>query len=104
MKVGWRWSSVRQVGGKRSFAVALVVASFVVAPSALADGWLPHPADATWTYQWADSVNSPAPTTEQVTVKDTKGGTFTLAWTTVGQNNPPDAVSTTGQVAFQELS
>ena len=36
---------------------ALVVAALVVAPGALAaDGWLPHPADATWTYQWTDSV------------------------------------------------
>lgn len=97
-------SSVPRVGGKRWFAVALVVASLVVAPRSLATGWLPHPADATWTYQWTDSVYGPTPTTEKVTVKDTKGGTFTLAWTTVGLNNPADAVSTTGQVAFQETN
>ncbi len=99
------WSSVRSVVGGRCWcAVALVVAALVVVPNGLAAGWLPHAADATWTYKWTDSVYAPTPTTENVTVKDTKGGTFTLAWTTVGLNNPADAVSTTGQVAFQETN
>jgi hypothetical protein len=98
------WTSVVGVGGKSLFAFALVVAALVGAPGALADGWLPHPADATWTYQWTDSVNAPTPTTEKVTVKDTKAGAFTLAWTTVGLDNPADAVSTTGQVSFQETN
>jgi hypothetical protein len=92
------------VGGRCWFALALVVAALVVAPAGLASGWLPHEADATWTYQWTDSVYAPTPTTEKVTVKDTKGGTFTLAWTTADLNNPPDAVSTTGQVSFQETN
>ncbi len=104
MKVPSAWSSVRSVGGRFSFALALVGAALVVAPAGLASGWLPHAADATWTYQWTDSVYAPTPTTESVTVKDTKGGTFTLAWTTVGLNNPPDAVNTTGQVSFQETN
>jgi len=36
-------------------AVALATMLVVVAP-AHADGWLPHASDATWTYQWTDSV------------------------------------------------
>ena len=32
-------------------------------------GWLPHAADATWTYQWTDSVYNTTPTNEAVTVK-----------------------------------
>jgi hypothetical protein len=67
-----------------------------------ADSWLPHPADANWVYQWTDSVNAPTPTTEKVTVKSSKGAAFILAWTTDGQGNPDDAVSTTGTVSFQE--
>src|SRR5437762_13490847 len=79
---------------------ALVLA---VAPSAwAADNWLPHPTDATWTYQWTDSAYDTAPTTEKVTVKASKGPSFTLAWTTDGLNNPDDAVSTAGTVVFQE--
>ena len=65
-------------------SLAVAVAALVVAPIAAADSWLPHPADATWTYQWTDSVYNTTPTKEKVTVKDQKGDQFTLAWTTVG--------------------
>jgi hypothetical protein len=37
-------------------------------------------------------------------VKEDKGASFILAWTTADQGNPPEAVSTTGQVAFQETN
>jgi len=76
----------------------------VLAPSALAGSWLPHPADAIWTYKWSDSVYAPTPTTEKVTVKESKGAAFTLAWTTQDQGNPDDAVVTAGQVKFQETN
>ena len=39
---------------------ACVVALAVVSPAA-ADGWLPHAADATWSYQWTDSVYNTTP-------------------------------------------
>ena len=81
---------------------ALAALVLAVAPAASAgDNWLPHPTDATWTYQWTDSTYETTPTTEQVTVKSSKGTSFTLAWTTDGLNNPADAVSTTGTVEFQ---
>jgi hypothetical protein len=81
---------------------ALAALVLAVAPAASAgDNWLPHPTDATWTYQWTDSTYATTPTTEQVTVKSSKGTLFTLAWTTDGLNNPADAVSTTGTVEFQ---
>lgn len=78
--------------------------SLAIAPSASADPWLPHPADATWTYQWTDSVYAPTPTNEKVTVKDQKGSAFTLAWTTDGLSNPDGAVTSNGNVSFQETN
>ena len=33
-----------------------VLATLVFAPAAMADDWLPHEKDATWTYEWTDSV------------------------------------------------
>jgi hypothetical protein len=80
------------------------VAALGAAPAASAGGWLPHPADATWTYTWSDSVYAPTPTTEKVTVKENKGASFTLAWTTQDQGNPDDAVATAGQVKFQDTN
>jgi hypothetical protein len=82
-----------------------VLGALVVAPSAFADDrWLPHPADATWTYQWSDSAYAATPTTEKVTVKSQKGSSFTLAWTTEDQGNPDDAVTSIGSVTFQETN
>jgi hypothetical protein len=78
--------------------VTLTVAALAAASPAAADGWLPHPADATWTYQWTDSVYNTTPTNEKVTVKDTKGNAFQLAWTTVDQGNPDGAPTSVGLV------
>ncbi len=74
------------------------------ASAAAADDWLPHPTDATWTYTWTDSVYNTTPTKEKVTVKDTKGTAFTLAWTTEGQDNPTDAPDSIGTVSFQDTN
>ena len=76
---------------------ACVVALAVVSPAA-ADGWLPHAADATWSYQWTDSVYNMTPTNEKVTVKETKGQSFQLAWTTVDQGNDGGAPISVGVV------
>jgi hypothetical protein len=73
-------------------------------PTAPVASWLPHSADASWTYQWTDSVYAQTPTSEQVTVKSTKGPTYTLAWTTDGLSNPADAVSSAGTADFQETN
>jgi hypothetical protein len=81
-------------------AVALTV--LIGAPSALADEWLPHAADATWMYSWSDTVYNPTPTSEKVTVKSTNGNAFTLAWTTKDLGNGSDAVSSTGSLSMQE--
>jgi hypothetical protein len=87
----------------RLLSIVAFLALGAASPAAAAD-WLPHPADATWTYQWTDSVYNPTPTTEKVTVKEQKAGTFTLAWTTVDQNNSADAPVSVGQVVFQDTS
>jgi hypothetical protein len=68
------------------------------------DQWLPHGKDATWTYQWTDSVYSTTPTKEKVTVKDAKANSFVLSWTTKDLDNPDDALSSEGLMAFQETS
>jgi hypothetical protein len=81
---------------------ALVAAVVFVAPASAA-GWLPHPADATWTYQWTDSVYDQTPTNENVTVKSTAGQSFTLAWDTKDAGTP-DALQSSGSVVFQETN
>lgn len=85
-------------------AAVAVLATLAFAPSALADEWLPHPADATWTYEWTDSVYNTTPTKEKVTVKEQAGPAFTLAWTTLEQGNAPTAPTSVGTVSFQETT
>jgi hypothetical protein len=87
-----------------SVILALLCAALVLAAPAGASEWLPHPADATWLYEWTDSAYNGTPTTEKVTVKEQKGASFTLAWTTEDQGNAEDAVETAGQMVFQETS
>ena len=82
--------------------LATVVVALGAAGQAAAGGWLPHAADATWTYQWTDSVYNTTPTNEAVTVKSQSGTGFVLAWTTDGQDNPPDAPQSSGTVSFQD--
>ncbi|HEY6961296.1 MAG TPA: hypothetical protein VI408_05330 [Gaiellaceae bacterium] len=83
----------------RLVVVAAVVAAalWTVAPAS-ADDWLPHNADATWTYSWSDSVYSPTPVTENVTVKSQSGATFVLAWT----QGDPAKPTAQGTVSFQD--
>jgi hypothetical protein len=76
--------------------------ALVFAAPAAADGWLPHAQDATWTYQWTDSVYNPTPTNEKVTVQESKGKSFTLRWTTEGQGNAPEAPTSLGTISYQE--
>jgi hypothetical protein len=87
--------------------VALAVA-FGATSAATADvetsSWLPHPKDATWTWEWTDSVYNTSPTDEKLTVKDVKGASFVLAWTTKDLGNADDAVASEGLMAFQETS
>src|SRR6185312_7646586 len=80
-----------------------VVAALVSVSSAGAAGWLPHAADATWTYQWTDSAYNTTPTNELVSVKSTTGSSFTLAWTTKDAGTP-DAPQSVGTVSFQETN
>lgn len=83
--------------------VAVLFALLVAAP-ARADSWLPHSSDATWTYQWTDSVYNTTPTNEIVTVKSASGNSFTLAWTTDGANNLDAAPKSAGTVSFQQTT
>jgi hypothetical protein len=68
------------------------------------DSWLPHAADATWTYQWTDSAYNTTPTNEKVTVKSQSGASFVLAWTTEDAGNPDGALQSAGTVSFQDTS
>lgn len=82
--------------------VVAVLFALLTAGPAYADGWLPHPSNATWTYQWSDSVYNTTPTNEIVTVKSVTGQSFTLAWTTDGAGNPDAAPQSAGTVSFQQ--
>jgi len=84
--------------------LAFVAAAVAAPATAGATSWLPHAADATWTYQWTNSVHATTPTKEKVTVKEQKGAAFVLEWTTVGLENPPEAIGSVGLMAFQETS
>lgn len=89
---------------RRPAVIAAVLAVLALAPAARADDWLPHSKDVTWTYQWTNSVYSTTPTKEKVTVKESAGASFTLAWTTADLGNDSNAVSSTGTVSFQETA
>ena len=97
-----------RVGG----LLILVCLVLAVAPAATADGtpagsWLPHAADATWTYQFTDSVYNTTPTTEHVSVVKTNGSEFTLGWTIDGgtnTNNCQYGTAFNGWVAFSETN
>lgn len=83
--------------------VAACAAAFLAAP-ADAGGWLPHPADATWTYQWTDSVYNTVPTNEVVTVdKKSAGASFTLDWDTKNAGTP-QGLQSSGSVSFQDTN
>jgi hypothetical protein len=84
--------------------LATVVAVLGAAGQATAAGWLPHAADATWTYQWTDSVYNTTPTNEAVTVKSQTASGFVLAWATDGLDNPPDAPQSNGTISFQDTA
>lgn len=78
--------------------------ALVVAPVALAGDWWPHTGNATWTYEWTDSQYNTTPTVEKVSVKEQKGKSFTLSWTTQDQGNGEDAITSIGDMAFQETN
>jgi hypothetical protein len=85
--------------------LAATVAAVIVAGPAAAGGWLPHDADATWTYQWTDSVYNATPTNEKITVdKKSAGASFTLDWTTQDAGNADTAPQSAGSVSFQETN
>jgi len=87
-----------------SVLLALLCAALALAAPAGASDWFPHPADATWLYEWSDTAYNNVATTEKVTVKEQKGASFTLAWTTEEQGNSADAAVSVGQMVFQETA
>src|SRR5882757_3159340 len=92
--------------GRGGFCALLIALAAIAPGTARADSgsWFPHAADAEWTYQWTDTDYNPVNTNEKITVKDQKGKTFTLAWTTQDLGNPDDAVQSIGLMAFQETT
>jgi hypothetical protein len=81
----------------------MVVAVVLAAPAA-GDGWLPHASDATWTYQWTDSVYNTVPTNEVVTVDPkSAGSSFVLDWDTKN-GGTPTAPQSSGSVSFQQAN
>ena len=97
-------------------ATGVLIAFLVVFASSAraADDWWPHSSSAKWQYSWSDSVYSPTPTTENVSVAQSSGNSFTLQWaangvqppsavyslTCAGASGPPDV----GVVSFQDTT
>ncbi len=61
-------------------AACVGIALLACSAAAHADPWLPHPAGATWRYEWTDSVYNPSGTIENVDVQYQSGNNFMLAW------------------------
>jgi hypothetical protein len=74
-------------------AAVVLAAVAAPAPASAAPAWFPHPPDATWTYEWADSVYATTPTEERVTVKEQQATSFRLEWT---------SSASAGSMGFQE--
>ncbi len=75
----------------------------------MADDFLPHPANATWQYDWTDSTYNPSGTVENVIVESQSGNSFTLSWADSNEQ-PPTATSSPscgpnsdlGSMSFQD--
>src|SRR4051794_4018140 len=100
-----RGYAARRMGkGGLLTTLAAIVLALTLVGGAQADDWWPHPSDATWTYQWTDSVYNQTPTKEKVTVKSQSGKNFVLTWTTKDAGNPDGSLLSFGDMAFQETT
>ena len=90
------------MGGR--IVVLTALAALVAAPAASAGGWLPLAKDAEWRYEFTNTAYSTVPMKEKVTVRSQAGRSFTLAWTTEGVGNPPEAHDGAGTVSFQDTA
>jgi hypothetical protein len=97
------YAAVRMGKGVCLTIVTCLVA-LCLAGAARADDWWPHPEDATWTYAWTDTVYNVNPTKEKVTVKEQRGKSWVLSWTTKDMGNSADAPLSFGDMAFQETT
>jgi hypothetical protein len=96
--------AARRMGKGGFLSVVVLALALTLVGGAQADDWWPHPNDATWTYQWTDTVYNQIPTKEKVTVKEVKGKNFVVSWTTKDVGNPGDAILSFGDMAFQETT
>src|SRR6478672_8657611 len=91
--------------GKGGFLVAAAaVLALALGGVARADDWWPHPADATWTYGWTESLYNPTLTKEKVTVKTPGGKAYKLSLTTNYVCNPDCTPLSFGDMAFQDTT
>ena len=74
--------------GLTTSLVLTVMLTLVLAATAQADGWMPHPANAQWQYQWSDTTYNPGGTVENVDVQQQQGVGYTLAWAQAGYQPP----------------
>jgi hypothetical protein len=89
---------------RASLLLAVTGAALLGAAPAAASGWLPHPAGASWTYEWSDTRFAKVPTFERVWVAKQTGKTFLLGWTSEDESlrNPDTAVAGTGAMRFED--
>lgn len=93
----------------RAFVLVAAVLFGTAAP-AIADTWLPHPANAKWQYDWSDTTYDPSGTIENVVVQQQQGPSFTLAWADSADQPPSQSQflcppgADLGTMAFQDAS
>ena len=99
---------MKALGAGMAIAVALL---FTLASPAMADDFLPHPANATWQYFWKDTTYNPSGTVENVIVQQQSGASFTLSWADASDQPPTANSSPTcpfgsdiGEMSFQDSS
>jgi hypothetical protein len=90
--------------GRAGALVALLLGVMGAAPARAENAptarWLPNAAGASWTYAWSDSAFNRAPTFERYTVKQRTDSGVSLAWSTDGVSNGPDATPSQGTIDY----
>lgn len=93
-------------------ALAAVLVWLCAASPALADDFLPHPANAQWQYRWSDTTYNPGGTVENIDVQQQQANAFVLSWADTA-NTPPTASQPSiscpsgadvGEMSFQDTN
>jgi hypothetical protein len=105
--IGATFGAVIRPASRALALCAVLLVPLLAAASASADEWWPHPANAQWNYEWADSSYNQGGTEEAVTVEsenDSSGCGWNLSWDTTGTSSSGSVTATTdnGTMCFED--